>query len=55
MLLFLVRTYAVFGKCLSLFLVRTYMGGPLDVRSTNSTRAYVKTPDLRYFSEIPSS
>jgi hypothetical protein len=46
MLLFLVRTLAVFGGCLSLFLVWMYVGGPSDIRSANSTRTYVKTPDV---------
>jgi hypothetical protein len=32
----------VFDGCPSLFLVQTYVGGPLDVRSTNSTNEVCK-------------
>jgi hypothetical protein len=36
-----------------LFVVRTYVGGPLDIRSVNSTWMYVEMPDVRYFLGIP--
>ena len=45
----LVRMYTVIGGRPSLFLARTYVGGLLDVRSTNSTWMNGETLDVRYF------
>jgi hypothetical protein len=49
----LVRTYVVIGEHPSLFLVQTYVGGPLDVFFVNSTQTIEETLDVRYFSKIP--
>ena len=41
------------AECMLLFVVRTNMGEPLDVRSANSTRTYAKKTDVRYFLGLP--
>jgi hypothetical protein len=39
----------VIGGRSSLFLVQTYVRGPLDVHSANSTQTNRETPDVHYF------